>query len=186
MTMTKPIFRIRAGQKFTVTVVAAAAAVLLAAWGFGNAAARVAGGEAARTLVQEKIARLAEERHRAKMSVAVMARRADDLGRIAAFPVPRTSPVAFLEAVEGVAARTGNAIVVEIDEGRSTETSLHFRFTVEGTEQSVLRLVQALERLSHRLDIKEMSLQNMIADSPEGAGRSARTRLVLALDVAAR
>lgn len=186
MTMTKPLFRIRAGQKFAVTVVAAATAVLLAAWGFGNAAAGIAGGGAARAAVREKIAHRAEERRRAKLSEAVMAHRADDVARIAAFPISRASPVAFLEAVEGMAARTGATVAIDVDEGRTTETSLRFRFTVEGIEQNVLRFVQALELLPYRLDILEMGLQNTSPETPDGGRRAPRARLVLALDVVAR
>lgn len=184
--MTRGMLRITEKHKLVITAAAAAAAVGIAGWGYGRAALRVTGGDAVRAALQEKIGRRTEERHRAKLSDAVMKRRAQDLARVTTFLIDRRSPVAFLEAVERAAARTGNTIAIDVDEGKSSESFLRFRFTAEGGERSIIRFVQALELLPYRLDIREMAFQNLITETAEGGERGGSARLVLALDVAAQ
>lgn len=185
---------LRLTPQHKLAAIAAAALVMIsfAAWGFGRAVAGVRQGEAARRIVQEKITDAAEQRRQARISGALLQQRNKDLARIARFFVNRKNPIAFIEAVERAGAETYSDTHLDIDEGRSSEWTLRFRFTVQGAKDDLLRFVRVLELLPYSIDMQEMVFQDIVPDGSGGsreqglAARGGAARLLLSLDVGAR
>lgn len=174
--------RVSTAQKLVLSAVASCAAVALAAWGFGIAVDHIRYGEVAHTDLRQKIEDLADERRRARVSEGLLRGRESDIARITAIFANRRSPVAFIEAIERAAAETGSTIVVDIDEGASTDVSLRFRLSLEGGEQGLLNFVRTLELMPAKVAIRDITYQK---GGVEG-GRVSMARLLLSLDVAAR
>lgn len=174
--------RISPVQKLVLAAGASCAGVALAAWGFGIAVDCIRFGEVAQTDLRQKIEDLADERRRARISEGLLRERQDDIARITAIFADRQSPVAFIEAIERAASQTGSMVVVDIDEGTSTEISLRFRLSLEGREQGLLNFVRVLELMPAKVAIRDLTYQKGAAEG----GRVSMARLLLSLDVAAR
>lgn len=184
--MTIAIMRISPSQKFAVASVAAFTVVVLAAWGFGRAVAVVRHGRIMQADIRQKIDVLADERQRARSSQTLLNDREGDLRRINAFFVDRESPIAFIEAVENAARKTGNTVVLDIDEQAGGDTVLRFRLTLEGKESGLGDFVTVLELLPYRIDVQDMVFQSMMTETGSVASDKAPARLLLSLDVSAR
>ncbi|OGZ96772.1 MAG: hypothetical protein A3J10_02425 [Candidatus Sungbacteria bacterium RIFCSPLOWO2_02_FULL_54_10] len=190
--MTFTTLRIPARYTFVAVSVVALAAVGIAAWGFAQAIAIVWQGHAAQAEIRQNIGVRAEERQSARASEVLLRNRQEDIRRIGAFFVPRHGPIAFIEAVEYVASRTGNTISLDIDENVGGERALRFRLTVEGGANGLVDFMRAVELLPYKIDIQDMVFQDT---SPAGGAlpgktpsvrREAPARLLLSLDVSAR
>lgn len=184
--MTIRAYRIPAHQKFAATALAAFALVALAAWGFGRALAGVRQADAARLAVQEKIADADEERRQARAGGKLLEERKEDLGRITRFFANRKNPIAFIESVERAGAQTGTRVVLDVDEGASSDRVLHFRLTVQGREDHLLLFARVLELLPFLIDIREMVFQNASSDGVTEPPQKSVSMLLLSLDVGAR
>ncbi|MDZ4284390.1 MAG: hypothetical protein U1A28_01020, partial [Patescibacteria group bacterium] len=154
--MTMPTLHIPPNQKFAVAVAAAFVVVGIAAWGFGQAVAIVRQGHSAQSEIRQKSDMLAEERRSARASEVLLREREKDISRISTFFVSRRSPIAFIEAVEYAAGKTGNTIVLDIDESAGGESALRFRLMAEGKESGLLVFLRALELLPYKIDIQDM------------------------------
>ena len=190
MNMTMEFLRISPSRKFAAVSAAAFIVVALAAGGFVQAVGTIRRDEYVRNATRQKINDLADERRRSRLSEGLLRERLEDIRRIGAFFVDRRSPIAFIEAVETAAARTENTIVLDVDESASGESALHFRLTVEGREDNLLRFARFLELLPYAIDIQDLIFQKTAADNGSGTvsgvPREDTARLLLSLDVAAR
>lgn len=174
-------------QKLSAVSAAAGIALALAGWGFWRGVWEIRQGELRQAYILQRIADLSDERRRARVSEGLLRERQDDLRRISAFFAPRKSPIAFIEAAESAAARTGTVIVLDADEKASSDTALRFRVTIQGTADHLLDFVRVLELLPYPIDIRDMVFQNIPADSVlSAADKTPSARLLLSLDVGAR
>lgn len=187
--MTLSALHISSRQKLAAVSGAACVALALAAGVFWLAVDEIRQGERRQAYIQQRVEDLADERRRTRVSEGLLRDRQEDIRRISAFFAPRKSPIAFIEAAEGAAARTGNTIVLDADETASTETALRFRVTVQGGADHLLDFVRVLELLPYPIDIRDMVFQNA---SQNASGAVPATdaipvaRLLLSLDVGAR
>ena len=179
--------RVSAQYKLAIVGAAASAVLLLAVLGFGYVVSEIRRGDAARRELQIKIAEVGEERRLARVSEGLLRKREEDSTRIRRFFADRKNPLAFIEAAEHAAARTGNTVALDIDEGGSREQALRFQLTVEGEERGLLRFIAALELLPYRIDMEEMVFQSQASEgSAGGRPQGPSARLVLALHVGVR
>ena len=183
--MTMIAFRIPPSQKFAVAAAASFVVVALSSWGFVRAVVGVQQGHGVQADIRQKIGTLAEERGRARASEALLTEREDDIRRISAFFLDRRNPIAFIEAVEHVAEKTGTTITLEIDEQAGGDHALRFRLALEGRENALYGFVRVLELLPYKIDIQDMLFQNVSSESTPPRGRSL-ARLLLSVDVTTR
>lgn len=141
--------------------------------------------DAAVSEIRSRIDGFVQERAAAKALGAILVKRQDDLVRIGRFFIDRRQPVAFLEALEALARATGNAVVIELDEGRSDRQYLGFRITVDDDWQGILHYVELFEKMPYVIEIQEITYQNLVADSSRKiSGPSGR--LIVSFRVGAR
>ena len=183
--MTIATFRIPPSQKFAVAAAASFAVVALSSWGFFRAVAGVQQGHGVQADIRQKIDTLAEDRQRARASETLLTERESDISRISAFFLDRSNPIAFIEAVERAAEKTGATITLDIDEQAGGDNALRFRLALEGGENVLYDFVRVLELLPYKIEIQDMLFQNVSSESTPSQGRSL-ARLLLSVDVTAR
>ena len=172
-------------RKLAVAGAVAALAIGLAGWGFWRMAVGVWQRDFVLGELQSKLEGLREDRDRAKDLAVILKRQDKNLDRIGEFFVNRERPVAFIEAVERIAVSSGNAIALDVDEGRNDERHLGFRLTAEGEEDNLLRYVRLLEALPYKLEIGEIIFQRRVSDSSTGR-TGGKSSLIISLRVSAR
>lgn len=185
--MTMPVLHISSRQKLAAMSGAAVIALAFAAWVSWRAVDEISQSERRQDVIRQKIEDLAAERRRARASEELLRKRHADIRRISGFFADRKSPIAFIEAAEAAAARTGTIIVLDADEAASSDTALRFRVTVQGGADRLLDFVRALELLPYPIDIRDIVFQNASTGGAAPAADDTRfARLLLSVDVGAR
>lgn len=185
--MTLPALHISSRQKLAAVSGAACIALALAAGIFWRAADEIYQGERRQQGIRQRIEDLGAQRRRARISEGLLRERQADIRRIRAFFADRKSPIAFIEAAEGAAARTDTTTVLDADEKASSDTVLRFQMTIQGDTDHLLDFVRMLELLPYPIDIRDMVFQNASgAGAVSAADAIPVARLLLSLDVGAR
>lgn len=135
-----------------------------------SAQVRAVGTELER--IEAEIASREEERTSARNSEELRERRSEDISRLETFFVDRERPVAFIEALEDLSRKTGNAISLGADEKSSRSGWIAFRLIVEGTPDKTLGYLKLLELMPYRIEIDDLAFR-----------RDANAQLILALQI---
>lgn len=152
---------------------AAVALLSVSAGGFALVARAVARASEESSVIAGRARDLAEERAAANAAEGRSMERIVGIERIWGFLV-RRQPVAFVEQLEAIAKKTGNAAALDADEA-SDVGGIVFRITLEGTRETVARFVRAVESMPYLARVEEMSFQSIRAEeagsfTPPSAG----------------
>lgn len=117
-----------------------------------------------------KILFLEEERKAVRGVDSLLSEREADVSRIKNFFVEPERVVEFIESIETLAKNTGNKISIDFDEAKSSGENYYFRFTIDGTEKSVIGYLRATELYPALIRIQDFVLQRLV-QSAEGPTR---------------
>lgn len=179
-------FSLRKNIFFTVILAAMAVGAFAGVYVF--MASAVNNANASLKEIGGKIAALEEDRRRVRILERIMEKREPDFARINAFFVSRERPIDFIEKVEDLAKRTGNAVALAV-EGQANGPELGFRLTVDGNEQSVARYLKLFELLPYALRVEDMVFQRLSGGEASilpGAGATPTARLILVVKIRSR
>jgi len=151
-------------KKFVISALGTSLILGVGLWGFWRMSHRVARADIVLAEIQGKIDGLFEERRQSRTLEAILVKYRDDIRRIEEVFVDRARPVAFIEAIEELASKTGNAIAIEVNEPGSEKRALSFRITLEGERDNLLTYIRLLENLPYKIETTEMFFQKDVAD----------------------
>ena len=184
-------FRFSLQYKCMITAAGAVFLVGLCAALFGWLNMRVGGLQLRLTNIQERTEALSEERESAKRICNLFAERHEDVARINNFFVDEKSPITFIEALEELGRTTRNLVTIDLDQAFSKDGLLGFRLNVEGSEESLLRYLSAVELMPYEITVEEWSFRRGAGSAESSAGslssqNAALHRLTVTLRVRAR
>lgn len=118
-------------------------------------------------VIDAKIASLEKERRAVRIETMLLAERTADLKRIREFFVNRETPLPFIEALETLAKNTQNRVALDFAEEESSNDTLAFRLTIEGSKFSALRYLSLLEIMLYDIEIKDLTFQKIPSQSKD-------------------
>lgn len=109
---------------------------------------------------QNRVMTLEGERSQARLLASMLKKRAHDLERVRALLIiDRERPVAFIEAMEGMARRIGSTVKLTINPNKQEAGILAFQVVITGSEASVLTMLRAIELMPYEISIDELRFQ---------------------------
>ncbi|MDZ4299800.1 MAG: hypothetical protein U1A26_02675 [Candidatus Sungbacteria bacterium] len=133
--------------------------------------------EVSRAMLEESQSRAAilkDQRSQARILAGLLKKRADDLERVRALLILyRDRPVAFVEAIEALAQRTGTFVKLTIDSNNQEAMILAFHAVITGSEASVRTMLRAVELMPYHVSIDELRFQGN-REAIGGGGRIVR------------
>lgn len=159
---------------YLMTIIASALIVigLLGAlwWLWG----RIEASRAALEESQNRVALLEDQRFQARILMELLKKRAHDLERVRTlFIVDHERPIAFIEAMEALAERTGASIKLTIDSNNRDAKILGLHAVITGSEANVQTMLRAVELVPYQISIDELAFQGNHG-AVGGAGHAAR------------
>lgn len=124
-----------------------------------------------------------DARKNARALAVVLAEKQDDVNRVRSFFVDRNRPVAFIEALERLAAETNVGLEISIDEGNARTDLFVFRLSVDGEAPRVRAYLGLLETMPYA--VRVAAFQYHIGEA-EKSGNNANGSLSVLLEVEAR
>lgn len=115
--------------------------------------------------IELQIVRLEKERASAVLSAELAKRRPADITRIRAFFVNRERPVAFIEALEGLARDTGVEILLNAEERASRPGFLAFRIGLKGAKEGLLTHLRLMELMPYKISVEDVVFREDLAGS---------------------
>lgn len=146
-------------KKFILTVTFFFFAVASAGIALWQVSVKIANARAQTRELASVIAELQEERVRTHRVKDIFSERREDILLIRQFSVEPGRPIMFIEFLEDMAKKTGNAITLHTDDRSSSGDMLMFRLSLEGTPSSVQAYLGIVDALPYDVAVKSINYQ---------------------------
>lgn len=164
----------------SLALVAVALAVL---WGFLYVVKKVNDEAGALESIRGEVASAEAERQSVRQSESILKSRENDIARIENFLIDPVQPVDFIEALEGLAQKTNNVIVLDINDNGAPKGQLAFHINLTGTQKSVLNYLTLLQLLPYQISIQDFNYQKTTKGSVGQKNSASDTNMLLTIQV---
>lgn len=163
--------------RFSITIIIALLLVLVAVFIYLELFNYVKNSRTNLEAIDAKTVSLEKERKAVRIEAALLMERTANLKHIREFFVSRETPLPFIEALETLAKNTRNRVALDFAEEASSNDTLAFRLTIEGSKSDVLRYLSLLEAMPYDVEIKDITFQKNPSQSKDVA--ASRTILLI-------
>ncbi len=159
----------------------ALALVGIAASGWWWLSSQIARFEETLAAINEQLASLEATRISARSGAVMLETRRADLEKLRMFFADKDRPIAFIEAIEELARRTGTTATLTIAEGVNTSDAVPFKMIIEGREDRALAMLKLVELMPYQIAITDLSFQRSTRNDERAGGTI--TRFIVSFSV---